>query len=748
MNLYTNMLKSLGVKPRTVRNYYENIQSILSSNCEKGEQGLVDFQDFFKSEIPPDCLKLKALIELIKEEANRQLSYYRQRKEDLIARMATDWPRWGCGLDFFTFFIQPLLKNPFLLHFINLSDDVGLSQIDIKLGYNDEWKINWVKRKINLKYDQNSTEINNPNLVDYGISLLKEIKTDRTKLQLTSETENLKSFLVRVRDADIGAQAFFSFFEGTIRNAAKHRIHNEGQKDQLEARFVFCEDAKSLKNLFNSDSELLKISEDRKFCYVLLSINTDKLRDAQGKERTIKAGDKEKPIIDYIRDHLNEPVIDDTGQLTPGNWGLKEMKICAAFLSGANLEEVNSVDPNYLWITKSPSKIWGDGEERFAYIIRLEKSRYVLAVVDDKPSNLREWENRGIKVINPGEIEKVILDYDFLYLGQGIQLPDKLNALLPQRKVENNHNLSEFDSEPMNLLYKVYDLHLNELIGGNKYKICIYFEDDQKATQWSEWWNGTNKPEGVEFVFPQQMDEADNIMGKPVKEDGFRKIGILRHRGIASLIERNETRYYQEFATYSDLFFSFLYNIRPDNLGSLVIRQLIESTVMNVLVIDERIAQVLPTAEVQDADGKVKLENKLYWMGIYVAKSVKIKGNSYNYIREANSERMKEVDLTGILNRDNKFQIEKNGFLIHILLIHATRLNEIAKDLDMANVDLIKKLKAVIPYVIVHSGRGKTKGDIPYNAPFVEYSIIQRYLLQEPSKFFLVQVALSAKGGN
>jgi hypothetical protein len=118
---------------------------------------------------------------------------------------------------------------------------------------------------------------------------------------------------------------------------------------------------------------------------------------------------------------------------------------------------------------------------------------------------------------------------------------------------------------------------------------------------------------------------------------------------------------------------------------------------------------------------------------------------------------MREVDFDEIENtKDNKiYKIIEKGknneevhIPIHILLIHATKLNEIAKAYNMSNNGLVDKIKKAIPYVIVHSGRGKTKGDIPSNAPFIEYSTIQRYLLQQPSKFFLVQIALSAKGGD
>jgi hypothetical protein len=727
----------------------------------------VNFYNTLKEAFNNPMLK-EIFLYKIKEACHKELSYYRQKKEDFIARIATDWPKWGCGLDFFTFFIQPLFRNPFLWHFINLSDDIALSQIHIKYGYMDDSNIKWVEPKILIeernKRNNKETTIQSPDLVDYAIGLIEEWEINGITFKITQQIENFKSFLVRIRDADIGAQAFFSFLEGVIRNAAKHRIRSD-QKDNLEIRIVLCKDENSLEKLFDKNSELPSVPKDDKSIYVIISVNTDILK-VNGKNRTIQEEGKDKPLIEFLREKFQSEIINAIGEITPGNWGLKEMKICAAFLSGVEIEKVNSKEPDYIWITKAPSKIWDDTVERFAYILRLEKPRYVLAIVseDKKPEDLNAWDQQGIKVISLNEIKNVNFDYDFLYLDETIELPEDINlVLLPQRQIKDNINIKTINN-PLEFLYQVYDLHLQKLINQNKYKIVIYFEDDNKARVWTGWsqnWSSNKRLQNVKLEFPQGApSNADEVM-QNTRDEHF-KIGILRHRGINSL--ENLLRptpytkiYYQEHASYADLFFSFFSNIDPNHLGDLIIRQLVESTIMNVLVIDERIAKALTTAEVNDASGKVKLEEKLYWMGIYVAKSVKANSKEFNYIGNLTSERMIEVDFDEIKETENNkiYEIierdknnEETRIPIHILLIHVTRLNEIAKAYNMSNNELVDTIKKAIPYVIVHSGRGKTKGDIPTNAPFIEYSTIQRYLLQQPSKFFLVQIALSTKGGN
>jgi len=709
----------------------------------------------------------------IKEASHKELSYYRQKKEDFIARVATDWPKWGCGLDFFTFFIQPLFRNPFLWHFINLSDGIALSQLQIKYGYMSRNIVKWVEPKIlienenNKKNKKNKKTIKSPDLVDHAIALMEEIEINGLKFKSTQQIQNFKSFLVQTRDADIGVQAFFSFLEGVIRNAAKHRIRS-AKEVNLEVRIVLCQDAKTLRQLFYNHSELPSVPKDEKYIYVIVSVNTDMLK-VNGRDRTIQEGGRDKLLIDFMKEKFQSEIINESGEITPSNWGLKEMKICAAFLSGTEIEKVNSKEPNYIWITKAPPKIWDDRNGRFAYILRFEKPRYVLVIVnnDGNPTGLHKWEQQGIKAIKLEEIKNVSLDYDFLYLDESVEIPKRINPVsLPQRQIKGNINIGSF--KPLEFLYQVYDLHLQQVTKQRKFKVVISFDNCSKAEAWTTWWskNKENNLQNVTLEFPTSGRDIDDHMQK---DDEFRKIGILRHRGIKSLeplsrLKNSDKLYYQESVSYADLFFSFLSNVTPNHLGGLIIRQLMESTIMNVLVIDERIAKALTNAEVNDAtDEKIKLEEKLYWMGIYVANSVKTGKKQFNYIDIKKYEnnrkkyraqnraqmRMKSIDFYDIVNTNSKLNMfnMEDDIPIHILLIHLTRLNEIARALGISNNELVENIKKVIPYVIVHSGKGKTKGDIPTNTPFLEYSTVQRYVLQQPSKFFLVQTALSAKEG-
>jgi thioredoxin-related protein len=251
------------------------------------------------------------------------------------------------------------------------------------------------------------------------------------------------------------------------------------------------------------------------------------------------------------------------------------------------------------------------------------------------------------------------------------------------------------------------------------------------------------------------------------------KISLLRHKNLSE-IEQCKHRLnkdgdclpknilYHQHVSYADQFFSILMNTDPKTsptLANIMFCQFLESALLNILVIDERISQILCRAVSPDEPG-ISLIDKLYWMGIYVASGFKNNGDTlFNYIPECTSQEnktfFKEIEFNNFTDgKKDSFKFE-DELPIHILLIHATRFNEIyTKYCELQKGEFTKEkfiddvLKKKFPHVVVHSGRGKTKGDIPGNVSFVEYSLVQKYLIQEPSKFFLTQIALNAKAGN
>jgi hypothetical protein len=749
---YGKLLESLGLQ-RNIFNIYDPDRDLSNAGVLLRCKGATD-----------GWLKARLLLNAVIDEAHRQLSYHRQRTEDLIARMATDWPKWGTGVDFYTFFIKPLMRNPFLLHFLNLSDDIGLSQTTIKYG--------WCERNsggVDIKYaneqlvwkGQEEGQEAEADLVDIAINLAAE------KLQgppVRIEPSDPKSALVRVRDADIGVQAFFSFIEGVLRNAAKHRPVKT-KEDKLELRIVLCRDWKEARALLDSE---IQIPQDPKYCYAIISANQDVL-EVNGEPRTVKNENNEDvSLLEFLQGEIKKPIIEASGEVASGTWGLKELKICAAFVSGANLDEVNSEDPNYVWVCKCPEVVWQDRKPRLAWVVRLEKPRYVLAVMNEKPEIAQNWEQYGVKFVTPDELSTTSFDYDFLYVS-----PDAKEAFesqrghlkgLPQREVSGD-SLNWNGVSPLDFVCDCYDLYLSRLIPSEyNYSILLYFEDNNgpKTQGWNKWWQSYASSRPMQQVVKEvkAVKEPPEARSELYQNGGPKKIAILRHVGVEETkvyVQKRGVIIYHQYATYSDSFFSFLCSIDPQELGPLFVRQLVESAALNVLVIDERVAQVAISRGVPDKSGSLRLDEALYWMGIYVAGLVLVPGEKgdveFKYVDdqylEDGKSRLQKVDVRSLINGE-PYRIEDN-FTVNLVLIHATKLKDIAKEIGMSSEDLVEKLKGVENgrrYVIVHSGRGKTREDIPPNAPFLEYSVIQRHIIQEPSKFFLVQIALSAKEGS
>lgn len=741
-----------------------------------------------------NSLKQFILLQALKEEAHKQLSYYRQKQDDLVARMATEWPTWGCTLDFYSHMILPLLKNSFILNFMNRSEGFGLNEVAVKFAHVKDGKLKFVKEEFQLPSEGSSGSAEpvriTADLIDFCLSLL----TNVTDVQIRSGSAGIPvsdalaewriSFkgrdplLVRIRDADIGAQSFFALLEGIMRNASKHGLSTKGSsasEKPFGVHIAFCSTWEELTWLVELDLE--KDTNSANYSYIVVSLSRDLLLDpVKGAER--KTGGL--LLVEYLRQQFKEGIIDERGKVSPGNWGIKEMKTCAAFLGGESLYAVNDRDPKFILVGKTQgNEMWPDGLARVCYVVRVEKPRVALAVVPEHKLPVEHWEAVRF-VTDVGDLPKGNVDYDFLYIDQEISdrgrtIPNR--STLPQRIVYGDffngdtHKKSGTGKQPIpkeiELSSRLYDEVLSqylETLGerGKRFRLRLYFEDNDRALAWEGNIEPTLRLPGERTI---EIDFLKIVGNSPENKfasnyDHY-QASIFRHSQLSSTSvldvipgERIGNSYYPYYAQQvsgSDPFFSFLLSLEPgDNkaLSSLVMRQIAEAALLNILIIDERIAQSLTELKAKD-EPNILLAQKLSWMGIYVAGSLQLAG---------------EED--PIWQNDQKVAVlpdlvfDQDGFVtntvgdnlpVHILLIHATRLNGIFDRLRNRGIvknkeELLEKFRKRIGSVIVHSGRGKTEGDIPDSAPFLEYSTVEKYVLNEPSKFYLVQIVRNVKG--
>ena len=753
-----------------------------------------------------NSLKQFILLQALKEEAHKQLSYYRQKQDDLVARMATEWPTWGCTLDFYSHMILPLLKNSFILNFMNRSEGFGLGEVEVKFGYAKAGKLKFVEEEFHLPAESKSQAAEpdkiKADLVDFCLSLLTNVTDIRIRTGSTGVpvSEALSEWrivfrdrdplLVRIRDADIGAQSFFALLEGIMRNASKHgraiglapiarRKESEGPGDLTEktfrVRIVFCPNLEELERIVELDVHGQDDADN--YAFIVVSVSRDLIVDpVTTLERTV--GDR--PLVDFLTEQFNEGIIDSKGKVSPGNWGIKEMKTCAAFLGGEPLYAVADRQPKFILVGNTiGNEFWDDGLTRICYVVRVEKPRSAIALVPENKRPSEHWE--GVRFVTTlSALPKGNVDYDFLYIDQEWtaatqdNLPNR--STLPQRIVCGNYFPRETErkadradaGEPplpkeLELSYWLYDEVLSqclETLGekGREFRLRIYFEDNDRACAWEKIIKTGLQLKDDRKIEVDFLKLADRkfMLGY----DSF-QASIFRHTQLSGTSVLNVDRgeqvqnsyfpYYAQQVSGSDPFFSFLLSLEPgDNraLAGLVIRQIAEATLLNILIIDERIAQSLGELRAKD-EPDIPLARKLCWMGIHVAGSVNLAGDP-EPIWAADQKEDSLPDIS--LDREGFItNTVGNNLPIHILLIHATRLNGIFERLRDRGVvkekeDLLQKLRARIPSVIVHSGRGKTEGDIPDSAPFLEYSTVEKYVLNEPSKFYLVQIARNVKG--
>jgi hypothetical protein len=82
---------------------------------------------------------------------------------------------------------------------------------------------------------------------------------------------------------------------------------------------------------------------------------------------------------------------------------------------------------------------------------------------------------------------------------------------------------------------------------------------------------------------------------------------------------------------------------------------------------------------------------------------------------------------------------------IQVISIHQGILDKAFNTKEDAIADWVRRLKLVVPFVVVHSDRGESLlPRLPVDVRFVQYTAIESWFnYEEVSKYFLVQTLLS-----
>lgn len=193
----------------------------------------------------------------------------------------------------------------------------------------------------------------------------------------------------------MGAHAIYAILENIIRNSSKHSM---GGGDIVQV-FVNVSDSPIWKDLYE----------------VTVWDNCG----TATKKVKIPDTDNEVSVCEYLQGLIqNESIIDDDGEVLPRNWGMREIMICAAYLRGVELEELEQRHTPPLFTIAPVDNDGKDSKDRqanlgYRFYVRFPKeltiidpTSHVASLDDDKRHILRE---QGITIVSdPATIEAAL----------------------------------------------------------------------------------------------------------------------------------------------------------------------------------------------------------------------------------------------------------------------------------------------------------------------------------------------------
>ncbi len=186
---------------------------------------------------------------------------------------------------------------------------------------------------------------------------------------------------------EVGAHALYVILENIIRNSARHAKSDDGTSVDIYVAAVVDKTAEA--------DNLIKLT----------IIDPRTLLDREG--WVIEQGNRvdTKSLTDHIKKILTEePFLNEDGSANPKYWGVREMQICAHYLRGLSLGDLEGKQESPLVLEASP---WGyvkDGATEYylSYTLYLKRTQLLAYLSESENKNEKrdnEFLSRGIKPI-------------------------------------------------------------------------------------------------------------------------------------------------------------------------------------------------------------------------------------------------------------------------------------------------------------------------------------------------------------
>lgn len=594
----------------------------------------------------------------------------------------------------------------------------------------------------------------------------------------------------------MGFHALYIIFENVIRNTAKHG----GAKDENQVCFTIevkpCIEDKTLYEVWLYDDcnkESLLTTEDEKEDYKeITGIDTN--------EKTKKID----LIVARQNKSINKEILDpETNELRHGAWGMIEMKVAAAYLRKIPVEtvddleyqvqldkldqlytehKVNGQDKKIPNILKAVNK---DGCLGYVFHIMKPKELLVIDETGNLYKELIKIDNTGkkIKGKNKEGSDKTKLDrlkeYGIWVLNTDEKSPDCLdeNGVYPHPFLLVIPNKKGFNVEKY--------LKNNGLYRGNlPTRILVQGKvpEDGEENAWVAWLDDSYSltkqlnPESIDSEFKSALEEiwkywikhkldyleinglgswqVDNINPMTVFTDYFNTKVLcstepdnpdfnifLEHHGQNIHKAFNaEQCLFDHFEAYSSVVNRFLEKAKKEKVTNC---QLMDGILSNILIIDERIQAIYQEDfRPAGANSFSDMEKRMKAANIHIPKVADIDLNQSSY--NPNDD----CTLHQIIEDLKSSSSLKKG--IDFIIIH---LGVIERILEAKNQQKGKsEIKSFIVYltkisdarVVITSGRGKPD-NLPDEVPFMSYSALSHYAIENPFKSLINQAGQSSR---
>lgn len=615
------------------------------------------------------------------------------------------------------------------------------------------------------------------------------IKVFKDEVELTDGED----FPVSISNDVLGFHAFYVILENIIRNTAKHSYSKDKTKNEKtenmnsgSEKINFRIDVKDNDEVPDNSYYEITISDSIPQTDLVPLTPVDLKKYKPILPIGVKSIARIKKLVFDQNTRLNKSILDDeTNLLRQGAWGLIEMDVSAAYLRKISQE---NVDDDKYQIPITPIEIkkheTDDKREKLKIIEAVQKNNCLgyrfylpkpkeLLIIDSngntwnemfskKQETLNQWKNKGILFL-----KESITDNDKWTFRKEISYPHELVLLLDSDKTIQSPFISKRQITFAELKQCYLDFHNRNRKSEEQLRdidVLQLKQEDLITEAWRAWVVKQKKSKSI-----GNFDDVliDDYLPLEQKEKSKYTFAFREHgRGLVSDDPINYTEIHPSQFEKSVEKISH----HPKAQGEILNEKFkfFDSALSNILILDERIQHITLNERYRSMSNVWFINGLSYreiWdrVNVYIPTEDEINLNNKNFLKSSMRD-IKRFTTHRLLNgiRDsgieNKKAINTNNRIclgVDFIVIHLGVIEKILKAERNPNKDenaiklFIERLNAEFPKatVVVTSGRGKPE-NLPNDIPYLGYSIVSQYLIENRFKSLFTQALYSARPQN